>query len=129
MATEVKNIDSEIEAARKRLALKPSASVRDEIEAADPDIINALLARASELDDTEKAAKREREKITALLSEIAGLPDGDKRVLLVHGAPVFSVSLVVSRALDQAQVKSEFPDIAGNERFYKDSISTRRNYL
>lgn len=127
--SEVKSIDTEIEQARQRLALKPSKPVSDEVEAADPDVINALLAKASELDDTEKAAKREREKITALLTEIIGEPDGDKRVLLVHGAPVFSVSLVVSRGLDQAQVKSEFPDIADNARFYKDAITTRRNYL
>jgi hypothetical protein len=116
------DLDAMIDASAGKLGVTPAK--KDTVEAADPETITELWTKAEELKKVEDRAKRDRAKITALLKQTT--PEG--KVLTVHGAPVFANTIVASRVLDQAAVKNEFPDIAGNERFYKDSLTTRADY-
>lgn len=117
------NVDALIAEAQGRLKVVV-ADEPDMVEAEESDVINALWARAEELKRTEDGAKRERAKITATMK--AATPEG--KTLTVHGAPVFQHQIRMARVLDQAAIRSEFPDIPGNERFYKDQITTAGTY-
>ena len=120
------NLDQMIAEARSRLALapKPAADTSNEVSPTDPAMVNALLAQADEFKRAEAAAKRERAKITDLLAELTG----PNATLTVNGAPVFVVSTVTSRVLDQAHIKSLFPDIPENAEMWTESTATRRDY-
>ena len=126
----VENIDDMLAEARTRLALAPAANTdSDQREAPNAEVVNALLAKAAELKRTEDSAKKEREKITNLLAEIAGPIEGSKTVeLTVNKATVFTVSRIESRGLNTDYIKSAHPDIPGNDAYWKTSVSTRRNY-
>jgi hypothetical protein len=126
----VVNIDAMLAEARSRLALAPAANTdSDQREASNPEVVNALLAKAAELKRTEDSAKKERAKITDLLAEIAGPVTGTRTVeLIVNDAPVFTVSVIESRGLNVDYIKSAHPDIPGNDAYWKTTKSTRRNY-
>lgn len=127
----VENVDALLAEARERLALAPVPKATDnKREAPNADVVNALLAKAAELKRTSDSATKERGKITDLLAEITGpIPKKAKELeLTVNKATVFTVSQVTSRVLNTDFVKSKHPDIEGNEDYYKDSVSIRRNY-
>lgn len=116
------DLDAMIEQAAGKLGVTPAP--KDTVEAVDADTITELWTKAEELKKVEDRAKRDRAKITAVLKQAT--PEGS--TLTVHGSPVFANTIVVKRTLDQAAVKNEFPDVAGNERFYTDSITTMALY-
>lgn len=120
------DLDALITQARTTLSLEqtPASNTSNEVTPTDPAIVNALLAQADLFKRAEDAAKRDRAKITDLLAELVG-EDG---VLVVNGAPVFTVSTVASRVLNQSHIKSLFPDIAENAEMWTETSTTRRVY-
>ncbi|MDF2563584.1 MAG: hypothetical protein K0R99_5030 [Microbacterium sp.] len=87
-------------------------------------IVNNLLAKAAELDRIAKAASAEREEIKQTLADYAG----DATELQVNGAPVFTYQEQTARVLDQSWIKANYPDIPGNEHFYKDQVTRPRRF-
>jgi hypothetical protein len=96
----------------------------EEVAPADADAAMDLYLRAESLKKIIDSATKERDKITKVFKST--VPEGAK--LVVRGSVIFHNNIVASRVLDQASVKNEFPDVPGNERFYKDQISTRAEY-
>lgn len=89
----------------------------DIVDAADPDTINAIVARAEDARRRRKEADAEYAELIGLLKAAVGEHDG----VQVHGAVVFTYKRSRSRILNQSFVKSRFPDIEGNEDFWTDS--------
>lgn len=120
------NLDDLLAEARQKLGVLANPTKDDEVEfeVADPNIVNALLAKASEYKRISDVATKEREKITALLASLT--PNAG--TLVVHGAPVFKVSQITSRIFKADHMKALFPDIPENAEFWEDRISTRRDY-
>ena len=118
-----------VSAARARLAtagLVPTAEEPGALALVGEDAatVNELVARADELARIAKAATEEREQIKDLLRDTLG----EREVLVVNGAPVATNKQTVSRILDQQWIKSAYPDVPGNENFYKDSVTRRFNF-
>lgn len=123
------DIDALLAEARSKLKLEPKiVDDHKEVEAADANVVNALLARADVLKRAEDAAKKERAKITDTLAELAGTPNGVPIELKVHGATVFVVKNVTSRVLNTEMIKSVFPDIPENSELWKSQTALRRDY-
>jgi hypothetical protein len=122
------DLEALLDAARANMKL-PSKVADGELPAADPELINALVARADEYKRTSDLAVKERAKITALLKEmvvatrVEGVEVPAKTSITVHGAPVFVVNHVVKRELDQAAIKAKHPDIAKWALYWKESSS------
>ena len=112
------------------------AKVKDlSVEAHDPELVNTLLAQASELKRVEDGAKKERAKITDFLGDLVeaaeiaqGVAPGSFAELTVHGAVVFTNTLSTSRVLNQTHIKSMFPDIKENAEVWSDQTKRTRLY-
>lgn len=117
-----------IDRARNSLEIPPKEASADEVTITDSvqaALVNELLAQAQSTQAVIKAATADYEAIKELLSELLG----DREVLKVHNAPVFTYKKTTSRILDQSYVKSLHPDIEGNEDFYKTTESRRRLFV
>lgn len=114
--------------AREKLGVAPppqnNVATAIDIRGAQAIVANNLLAKAEELKRIADAANAEREEIKQALADYAG----DAEELRVNGAPVFTYREQVSRVLDQAAVKSRFPDVPGNEWAYKDQVTRPRRF-
>lgn len=107
--------------AQARLGVKAPVK-RNEVEATDPAIMNELLARQDELAEIEKRAREAREGIKTIIRNYMGKAD----VLKVNGAVVATnAASKTSRVLNQEWIKATYPDIPGNENFWKDQGGSR----
>lgn len=96
--------------------------IDDALQAA---LVNELIAQAEHLHAVIKAATADRDAVKELLEELLG----DKEILRVHNAEVFTYKYQKSRILNQSFIKSRFPDIEGNEDFYKTTESRRALFV
>ena len=100
-----------------------TVKISDAVQAA---LINELLAQAADAKRVRDTAAADYEACLELLAEITG----EHEILKVHNAPVFSYKKAAdSRQIDVAYVKSKFPDIEGNEAYYKDVTGSRRRLI
>lgn len=123
--------DELIERARNVLDIPPGADAHDDdgvtlkisdhVQSA---MINELLAQAAEAKRVVDAAQADYDAVKDLLTELLGEQRTD---LKVHNQLVFTARYSESRVLDQAYLKSKFPDIPGNEEFW--TTQRRRNRL
>lgn len=122
------DVNALVEDARHKLGVAPvpATGVAHKLDVTGPQaiVVNNLLAKAAELDRIAKAATAEREEIKQALADYAG----DATELRVNGAPVFTYQEQVARVLDQAWIKANYPDIPGNEHFYKDQVTRPRRF-
>jgi hypothetical protein len=120
------DLEALLEQARTNMSL-PMKVADGELPAADPDLVNTLVARADEYKREIDRATKERAKITGLLKEmvlatrVEGADIPKTVALTVHGAPVFAVTHVVKRELDQAAIKAKHPDIAKWAMYWKET--------
>ena len=129
----VLDLDGLIAAARDKMNLTPIAAAKNEkLEAPDAELVNTLLAQADEWDRREKEAKAERAKITDFFRDLVvstedatGKPISE---LTVHGATIFTYKPSISRILNQAHIKSLFPDLPENAEMWIESTSRRALY-
>ena len=127
------DLDNLIAAARDKMNLTLIAAAKDEkLEAPDAELVNTLLAQADEWERREKEAKAERAKITDFFRDLVvstedrtGKPISE---LTVHGATIFTYKISSSRILNQAHIKSLFPDLPENAEMWIDSPSRRALY-
>lgn len=116
-----------VEDARKKLGVNPAPDTETrkvDVTGQQAIVINNLLAKSAELDRIAKAATTEREAIKEALADFAG----DAEELSVNGATVFTYKEQVARVLDQAYIKAWFPDVPGNEKFWKDQVTRPRRF-
>jgi hypothetical protein len=125
-------LDERIAAARAKLLIPADAATAEKLEAPDAELINTLLAEASEHERIAKLHTAEREKIKSFLGDL--IEQAEAQVghnideLTVHGATVFTYKTVVSRVLDQAYLKAMFPDTPANAEAWKDQTSRRKEF-
>lgn len=126
-------LDERIAAARAKLLVPADAKPQGaKLEAPDPELINTLLAEASEHERLVKLHTGEREKIKAFLGDL--IEQAEEQVghsideLTVHGATVFTYKTVTSRVLDQSYLKQLFPDTPANMEAWKDQVSRRAEF-
>jgi hypothetical protein len=122
-ATLVDRIRGALDIPPKEVAADPKVVViNDPVQAS---LVNELLAQADQLKRVADAAEADREAIKELLTEVLG----EKEILKVHNAEVFTAKVTTSRVLNQSFIKSRFPDIEGNEDYYKNTESRRRLFV
>lgn len=112
--------------ARKSL---PDTARKDDgtVEVPDPELVNTLLARVSQIKAEMKQLAAEEDEIKTFLKELVlaaedGREEGSVEGLTVHGATVFTFKRTVSRVLNQSQVKAMFPDIPENSELWADQV-------
>lgn len=121
------NITELIATARSTMQV-PTSTEDKSIEATDPHMVNAMLARASELKAQKKAIEAEYEQITTFLKDVVTSAEvlhggeGSIEELRVNGATVFTYKQSTSRVLNQEQVKKMFPDIEENAELWTDQV-------
>lgn len=92
------------------------------VEAADPTLMNELLALRSSLDEQIKEATIEKKRIDDIIKDAIGKNDE----LLIHGAKVASISRWAQTDV-QADVVKEMFEIADYPELFKRSQRTRLN--
>jgi len=100
---------------------KPKATVDDRkaVEAADPILVNELLAERSHLDDQIKALTVQKKAIDDILKDAIGKDE----VLLVNGSEVASISRWRETQLNSEFIKENFPVADYPEMFSRVSKS------
>ena len=122
------DVNALIEDARLKLGVAPAPVDNTRVinlTGAQGVVASNLLAKAEELDKVAKAALAEREAIKQVLADLV---DDHAEELRVNNAPVFTYKEQHARVLDQAAVKAAFPDVPGNERFWKDQVTRPRRF-
>lgn len=105
--SEVKTDRDLINEAKAKLVVKAkeSKSSKKQVEAADPILMNELLARRSEVYDAAKRLKDELAEIDAIIKDAIGSAEE----LTVHGGKVASISRWREMGLITDKVKELFP--------------------
>lgn len=111
-----------IEQAKAKLISKPKAtkSSKKVIEAADPALVNSLLAELSNIQDALKQLKAQEDEIKDVIRDIIGQAEE----LHVHGAKVASIARWRETTLITDKVKETFPLVEYPE-LYKASSRSR----
>jgi hypothetical protein len=120
LASQARSIEDLIADAKARLAAggtKAADGTEDLVEAGDKATVKQLHALAEEAKRARDEAGKQYDAIKQVLKDLCGEHDG----LTVNGVPIFTNKLSISRIIDQAAFKEQFPDTPENARFYKDS--------
>lgn len=121
MSTEVET-RSLIDQAKAELVSKPKAtkSKVKQVEAADANLMNELLAKRSMLHDQVKVLKDQQAEIDAILKDAIGSNDE----LTVHGAVVATITRYRKQSLITDKVKELFP-LTEYPEIYKATTESR----
>jgi|TARA_R110002153_G_scaffold123015_1_gene269034 hypothetical protein len=121
MTTETRTL---IEEAKAKLIEKPKATKVNKkiVDAADPALVNSILAQLSELQTEMKQLKAQEDEIKAIIKDVIGASEE----LHVHGAKVASISRWRETSLVTDKVKETFPLVEYPE-MYKATTKSRLN--
>jgi hypothetical protein len=121
MTTETRTL---IEEAKAKLIEKPKATKVNKkiVDAADPALVNSILAQLSELQTEMKQLKAQEDEIKAIIKDVIGASEE----LHVHGAKVASISRWRETSLVTDKVKETFPLVEYPE-LYKATTKSRLN--
>jgi hypothetical protein len=113
-----------IEEAKAKLIEKPKATKVNKkiVDAADPALVNSILAQLSELQTEMKQLKAQEDEIKAIIKDVIGASEE----LHVHGAKVASISRWRETSLVTDKVKETFPLVEYPE-MYKATTKSRLN--